>query len=280
MANRNGTTNGADTGTRSATRVQSVERAARLLMTVAAGSTDGSGKGLAQAVGLAVPTAHHLLGTLVAEGLLARDEAGRYILGPTVGVLADAFDSALAVPHYLSRPLQQLADTTGETAYLASWRNGTITILRRAEGTLPVRVSVPTSGVYHDAHARAGGKALLAGLSDEVRDDYLSHHPLRPVTPHTITDRGRFESEIQRIRERGWAVDEEEFTPGVCCIAVPVVGDGVHVAYAMSLPSQRFAERRDDLARALVAMARSVTEVVAAHGRPTALDRELDVVEA
>ncbi|MBW3668958.1 MAG: IclR family transcriptional regulator [Actinobacteria bacterium] len=258
--------NGNGNGPRGATRVQSVERAARLLMLVARDSTDGTGTGLAKAAGLAVPTGHHLLSTLVAEGLLARDEFGRYILGPAVSVLADAYHETLAVPDYLSRPLQGLAQTTGETTYLVGWRGSRIELLRRVEGNLPVRVSMPTTGVYHDAHARAGGKAVLAELPDPVREEYLAQHPLRPVTTSTITDRRRFETELALVRSRGWAVDEEEFTPGVCCIAAAVPGEAIQVAYAMSLPAQRYAERREELVQALTAAARSVAEVLATYG--------------
>jgi IclR family acetate operon transcriptional repressor len=71
-------------------RIQAVARAVRLLMLVATHATDGSGKALAQSAGLATPTAHHLLSTLVQERLLARDERSRFILGPAAAVLADS----------------------------------------------------------------------------------------------------------------------------------------------------------------------------------------------
>lgn len=256
-------------GGRAPTRVQSVQRASRLLKLVAEGKTDGTGKALATAAGLAVPTAHHLLNTLVSEGLLARDDVAHYILGPAIGWISDSFHRASAVPTYLSRPLQQLADTTGETTYLAAWRNGSVELLRRAEGNLPVRVSLPASGAYHDAHARAGGKALLAFLSPELREEYLARFPLRPLTPSTIVDRRQFDAEMERIRQAGYAFDREEFVAGVSCIAVPVMTEGLLFAYALSLPTQRFEERREELARALGATARGVADVLAAHGGAT-----------
>ena len=128
--------------------IQSVERAMNLLLLVASGGTDGTGKTLAAQARLAVPTAHHLLRTLVAQGLLARDANARYLLGPKIGVLADAFQRDLSVPEYLLAPMQQLAATTGETTYVAGWRNGHIQIFAKAEGTLAVRVSIPSGGPY------------------------------------------------------------------------------------------------------------------------------------
>jgi DNA-binding IclR family transcriptional regulator len=242
--------------------VQSVERACRLLMLVATDASDGSGKDLAATAGLAVPTAHHLLATLVAEGLLARDDLGRYILGPSVDVLADAHHRSLAVPAYLSGPLHQLATATGETSYLATWRNGEIVVLGRVEGSRPVRVSVPTGGRYHDAHARAAGKALLAFLPRAERDAYLERHPLRPLTDSTIIERGLLDEELERIQAEGLAVDDQEFTTGVSCLAMPIVRPSSLYVYAMSLPTQRWAERRDELRQALTDTVRSVVTVL------------------
>lgn len=249
-------------------RVQSVGRACQLLLLVASGETDCSGKELAARSGLAGPTAHHLLGTLVAEGLLARGPNARYVLGPRVAVLADAYQRGLSAPEYLLGPLQRLADTTGETTYLAGWRNGNIHTFAVAEGNLPVRVSVPAGGPYRDAHARAGGKVLLAYAPEGMRERYQQANPLRPITPHTIADSDQFEAELNRIRVQGYATDEEEFLAGVSCISVPILHANVLVAvYSMSIPAHRFSERRNELRRALVATAQSIQDAVAANSR-------------
>lgn len=240
-------------------RIQSVDRAAQLLLAVASGKTDGRPTTLAAEVGLAVPTAHHLLGTLVAVGLLARDRNSRYTLGPQIAVVADAYQRDLNVPGYLLGPLQQIADSTGETSYLVAWRRGEIKVIGMAEGHLPVRVSVPSGGPYVDAHARAGGKVLLAYAPAELRERYLFSNPLRPLTPGTIVNRRDFEAELEAIRARGWAFEEDEFHSGVSCVCVPVLHDGVLVAaFSISAPTQRFGERRDELVRALQATIRGV----------------------
>lgn len=249
-------------------RIQSVERAVNLLLLVASRKTDGTCKGLATAAGLATPTTHHLLGTLVAQGLLARDAQGRYVLGVKVAILVDAFHRDLATPGFLLAPLQQLAGTTGETTYLLGWRNGDIQMIGMADGSLPVRVSLPALGPYADAHARAGGKVLLAYAPDSLRDAYLMAHPVRALTPHTVADPTRLAAELDEIRRLGYAIEEEQFLQGVSCISVPVLHDGVLVAaYSMSVPSQRFVERTDELIRALLSTTRSVEQRVASEQR-------------
>ncbi len=248
--------------------IQSVERAVNLLLLVALGATDGTGKALAAAARLAVPTAHHLLRTLVTQGLLARDVNARYLLGPKIAILADAFQRDLSVPEYLLGPLQQLAMTTGETTYLAGWRNGGIQIIAKVEGNLPVRVSLPTGGPYRDAHARAAGKVMLTYAPAGLRERYLVTNPLRALTPRTVVDPGQLDAELERVRARGYAIDEEEFLAGVGCIAVPVFQrDMLVAAYAMSVPMQRFEQRREELTRALLATARSIERTLANAGR-------------
>lgn len=244
-------------------RIQSVSRALGLLSLVAQGDVEPTGTALAKAAGLAVPTAHHLLGTLTAHGMLARDEHGGYLLGPAVAVLADAYHRDAAAPGYLLTPLRRLVAQTGETGYLAAWRQGEIALLAVVDGDLPVRVSVP-GGHYRDAHARASGKLLLALADERRRAGYLASHPLRAVTDRTVTSARRLTDQFRTIRAQGYAVEQEEFQAGVSCVAAPVRHDGALVAsYALSVPAERFRARHRELTTALLGAAGGVFESTA-----------------
>lgn len=240
--------------------VQSVSRAMRLLVLVAGRRTDGSGAELSRAAGLAVPTAHHLLSTLVDEGLLARDAGSRYVLGPTVGMLSEVFQREMAPPEYLSTPLRQLAAVTGDTSYLAAWRDGEIRILASILGHAPVHVSTPSSP-YVAAHARATGKVLLAYASESARTTYLRDRPLQAMTTRTITDEHRLTEELEHIRACGYGFEIEEFHTGVACVSAPVLVDGVAIAaYALSTPVARFKLNRDALIEATLSVAASAVD--------------------
>lgn len=232
--------------------VQSVARAMRLLLLVGEGQVTPTVTELAGKAELAVPTTHHLLKSLVDSGLLARDGERRYVLGPRVGLLAEAYQRDLEPPAYLLDALHQLTATTGETSYLMAVRNQAIHILASVEGTHPVHVSVPPRP-YSDAHARAGGKLMLAFMSEELRERYLEHNALRPMTARTITDRTTLDDELEQIRARGYATEDEEFHGGVCCVAAPVLDGGFLIAgYSISIPTHRFHENRDELIRSLL----------------------------
>jgi DNA-binding IclR family transcriptional regulator len=241
------------------TRIRSVARAARILLLVAEHPDGLTAKETALALRLPVATTHHLLGTLVAESLLAKDSRRKYRLGPAVGTLAHTFLHRLGPPEHQLVGLRRLADETGETAYLSGWRGGEIVVLASVEGNHAVRVSGLHVGFSGHAHARAGGKVMLAFAREAVLDAYLAAHPLERLTARTITDEAAFGRELDRIRRRGHAFDYGEFQEGVACVAAPVVELGVATAaFGISAPATRFRQSRRDLVEATLATAASI----------------------
>jgi DNA-binding IclR family transcriptional regulator len=225
-----------------------------------AGATDA-----ANALGLSTPTAHNLMSALADEGLLARDAQRRFVLGPRIGVLAEAFFGAERVPRYFAAPLHALAAETSETAYLTAWRRGAIHVLDCVEGGNAVRVAGVRRGAYQAPHARASGKLLLAFARPEIREALLGEDALARLTPHTIVDRARLGDELERIRRRGWAEEQQEFAEGVACIAAPVALDGeVLAAYTVSAPVARMVARHDEL---LAAVRHAASDAVAGGAR-------------
>jgi IclR family acetate operon transcriptional repressor len=232
-------------------RVQSVARAVAVLMEVAASPAGLTVKEISEALGISRPTVYHLVHTLASEGLLSKGDRRRHRLGLRVGALAEAFRRQLAPPDYLLPHVRSLAAVTSEAAYAAGWRDGEIVLFVRVPGRHAVTVSEINMGLAGDAHARASGKVLLAFAPPDVRADYLATHPLRPRTANTIVDPQEFEHELQRIRELGYAVDQEEFIEGVGCIAAPLAGGAFPYAIALSAPTDRLRANFDRYLRAL-----------------------------
>jgi DNA-binding IclR family transcriptional regulator len=254
------------------TTIRSVARASRMLVLLGEQPDGRTAKEVADELRLPLPTAYHLLGTLVAEGLVTKDSRRRYGLGPALGPIADAFVRQFNPPEYLVEPLHRLADESGETAYIGAWRHDRIVVLASVEGANAVRVSGAHLGYVESAHARASGKLLLALAAEEVRAAYLGRHPLAPVTRRTIVDPEAFERELAGVRERGYAVDEEEFREGVACVAAPVTESGRAVAaYSVSAPAERFAARRAQLTRCVLDACRRAAEAGGHDARTRAL---------
>lgn len=235
------------------TRIRSVARASQILLWVADQAHGATAKEVAEAHGLALPTAYHLLNTLVDQGLLAKDLQRRYVLGRSAAILAEAHLRNKAVPEALLAGVREVVRRTEETAYLADWGDYDIRVLASVEGGQVIRVAQVGSGTYEHGHARANGKVLLAWAPAEVREAYLRTHPLVPVTKNTICEPKRFEQELKRVKRRGYAYDNEEFAPGLCCVGAPLLANGHAVAaLGLSVPTARFAERRAELTATLL----------------------------
>jgi IclR family acetate operon transcriptional repressor len=230
------------------TRIQSVSRAARLLMLIASlPEHERSVTRMAAELGTSVPTVYHLLNTLVDAKLLARDERKQYRFGLALEVLSVAYAQQSVPPTELLAPLRWITETTGESAYLSAWRSGNPVVLAHLAGTHAVQVTNLRPGYRGAANARASGKVLLAFAEPGDRERYLAMHPLERVTDKTITDPDVFADELARVAERGYATDVEEFSAGVACLAVPVWINGVLMgSYTISAPVERYRFHHDE----------------------------------
>ena len=242
--------------------IASVSKAFTVLSTVASRESV-SAKDMAAALGAPLPTTYHMLNTLVAEGALVKSGSRGYRLGPTIGMLSDAYLEQGEPVAMLEGPLKELANVTGETAYVSAWRNGEIEVVSTAEGSHAVRVMQLQRGAHGFAHARASGKLLLAFARPGLREQYLREHALDARTNNTITELDALRVDFDAIRERGYATNLEEFSEDVSCIAVPVlVGGRIIAALTVSCPTSRFERSREDLIATAMGIARSAEQTL------------------
>lgn len=244
---------------RTGTRIQSVSRAAQLLMLIASlPEAERSVTRMAAELGTSVPTVYHLLNTLVDAKLLTRDERKQYRFGLAMEVLSVAYAQQSVPPPELVAPLRRIIEETGESAYLTAWRTGNPVVLAHLSGTHAVQVTNLRPGYRGVANARASGKVLLAFAEPEERERYLAMNPLTAVTEKTITDPDVFEKELRQVARNGYATEVEEFSAGVACVAVPVWRNGMLMGcYTISAPVERYRKQRSHylaVLRAAVAM--------------------------
>ena len=146
-------------------------------------------------------------GTRFGLGLRALQVGAAYLDGDdTVGLLRDVLDD--------------LAGRFGETVHLGRLDGAQVVYLAKRESVHPLRM-FSAVGRRLPAHATALGKALLADRADPEVDRLLPR-PLSRLTPHTLTDAEVLREELARIRRRGYAVDREENSLGIRCVAVAV----------------------------------------------------------
>lgn len=220
---------------------QAIERALAVLRCFEDGDATQGISEIARRTGLTVSTAHRLTRALTEGGLLMQVPRGdRYQLGPTLAVLGARAAGQLGYDQALPL-LAELSATTGESVNLGIRIGHEVQVVLNVPSTHPLRFAQP-AGTRVPLHASAMGKCLLAaGDADIPRLGELPR-----ITDRTITDPDTLLADLRRVRERGWALNDEERTPGARAVAVPVVGQSGRVLAAMAVqgPAVRLTEDR------------------------------------
>ena len=179
-------------------------------------------QGLVEMTGMAKPTLHRMLQQLEGAGLLIRENNGRhYRIGARLRRMAEAL--LLNDTHHGARHaiLRDLVDELGESCNLTTLSGSEIVYLDRVETPEPLRFTLqPGSRV--PAHCSASGKMIMSQLAPAQRRRLLEAAPLKQYTPNTVTDVDQIEEELKQVRRDGYAIDAEEFLPGLVCAAVLV----------------------------------------------------------
>ncbi|AFV77452.1 IclR family transcriptional regulator [Thermus oshimai] len=217
---------------------------------------------VARALGIPKSSAHALLATLSQIGLLKRGREGRYRLGFRVLALAHVLLSTSSWREEARKAMEELVARFGETTHLAVLECGRVVYVEKLEGTRAVKVATTGIGVELPAHCSAVGKVLLAHRPWEEVLSIVEARGLPALTPNTITTLDELKTELQAVRERGYAYDIEEAVPELCCVAAPIrdhTGE-VIAALSLSVPFYRFQERKEEYRRAVLEATRTVSE--------------------
>lgn len=189
----------------------------------------------------------------------------KYRIGVRIWEAGQAFKQGLdiadlAVPH-----LQAAKDRLGETVQLAVLDGVENVYIAKAEASHTLRLE-SFVGARLPAYATGIGKVLLAGLDEAELDRRLRYVKLKPHTATTITDMAILRNVIRETRERGFGIDNQEFTLGVCCFAVPVFDNSGRVIASMSasIPSVRISDGIEE--RALSVLGDTATQLSAQLG--------------
>jgi DNA-binding IclR family transcriptional regulator len=216
---------------------------------------------IAQATGLHKATAHRIIMTLLNYGFLERAANGeKFRLGLRVielglGALHRLDYRRAAYPY-----MQRLVNDLGEICTLGVFDRGQVLYVEvvHSERALTIAARV---GHHLPAHCTASGKVLLAFLPPEVVEPVLNA-PLAAYTEKTITLPARLREELEVVRQRGYALADEEFEVGIWAISAPIRDIHGDVIAAMSIPfptNRLRPERIPEIAQTLIEAANAVS---------------------
>jgi DNA-binding IclR family transcriptional regulator len=190
---------------------------------------------LARALRMPRSSAHRVLAPLVRRGLVEQEGDGRYRTGFALMALGLNVASRDPLATVAQPVLEAAAADLGETFFLVVARAGTLVVLEKAEGNGFLRAA-PRLGATVPVHATATGKLHLAFAPESVAAETLTR-----FTPATLRTRGALAAEVERVRAQGWATNIEEWQPGLCVAAAPILSHGrLQGTVALAMVAARF----------------------------------------
>lgn len=235
---------------------QVVLRAIRLLKAFTAEEPEWLPAELAARFDLTKTTTHRLLGALTSEGMLMRDGAGVYRLGPAAIALGTQALRTNDLRATVRPHLRSLANATGETATLEVLVDDTVLVADEAFGGHLLAATAET-GTRWPLHVTSSGKALLAAMPAEERQRYYNLG-LPSFTEVTVTDPVVLEEELGSVRERGWATAIEELETGYVAVGVALRGPLIDAALAVGGPKERLLSRLQEIGELLCRTAAAI----------------------
>lgn len=217
--------------------VKSIEKAIKLINTLAASNQAMSLQELSNQTGFAKSTIHRLLATLRANDMVEQSmQDGRYQLGIRLFELGCAISNNWNVAAIARPYMQNIANELNESVCLAILSRGEALIMSFLESTSAFHV-VSKVGSRLPAHCTVQGKILLSYLSPPQLRHIIRERGMQIYTPHTIHSIEALETELQITRERGYAIDNSEFHIGLHSVAAPILNHTGEATYSIAVVS-------------------------------------------
>lgn len=201
---------------------------------------------VARELGLPRSTVYRILTVLQQRGMVRHDpEGGGLHPGFRFLEYAQGVWPMGDLPLLAMVETRALGELTGETVFFAVRAGDGMTIVQRTEGSFPVRAAAMLGGRL-PLHCTGPGRAFLASLSPDERDQTIARLPLQALTARTITDGAQLAAQLDLLRLRRYAIDDEEFETGVRCVGAAAIGeDGRPIgAFGVAGPSFRLTHER------------------------------------
>ena len=248
-----------------------VERAFRLLDLLSVSEDGMTLSELARALNMSKGSLHGLLKTLEGNRVVEQAEERRFVLGPRVYDLAQAYTRHVGLRRFALPAMRRLANSIGETVCLGRIeRNGVriIECIVDDEEQSGLHIAAQR-GMRIPLLAGATGVCVLANWTREQQESYLSAHPLAQFTAHSITDVPQLLARAEEVARAGISIDYEEYLDGVNAVAAPVYGAGdslVALLWIVGFASRLQGKKLESAARQLRAESAAISQALGARG--------------
>lgn len=215
--------------------VQSVDRALSILEVLSDYSEGLGVTDISDKIGLHKSTVYRLLSTLIHKGYVTQDaKSNKYRITLKLFELGNKRIEDMDLLSASKPYSEELMKSTNEVVHLVIREDNDIIYIDKVEADNTIRMASKI-GKRSPMYCTSVGKAILAQLSDEEVEEVWNNSKIEKLTEFTITDFGRMKKELEMVRQKGYAVDDEENEIGVRCIGAPVFNRFGEVEGAISI---------------------------------------------
>ena len=233
--------------------VNAIARAADVLETAAASPEPLRISSIASTIGIPRNSVYEIVNTLAARRLLQIRDDGRVSLGPWLFELGSRYAQSVDLLVEARAIASDVRDASGETVHVATLDGRHALYLIKEESRQMVRMS-SAIGMRLPAHVSGVGKAMLSALPAEELAQRFDGVYLERLTPNSLGTFEALAADLELTRRRGYALDDQESSPEVICVAAPVLDPRGQVIAGMSIsvPVSRMSDERERELAALV----------------------------
>ncbi len=201
-----------------------IKKAFRILRTIADDNQGLRNSAISDQLGISNSTVHGITAALEEQGVLKRDPTNkRYTIGLALIELGKKANARIDLKQIARPYMEELMEQCQETVVLGLRNENKIINIETVDTKKDFKITSRT-GTSMPLLAGSAGKVFLAQMKPEDAKNLLFSNTLIQFTPRTITSPEEYFSQLEQIRKDGYAIDEEEYIPGVCAIAAPIIG--------------------------------------------------------
>lgn len=217
--------------------IQSINRALSIVEIISQAGDNGlTLTAISEKVKLPISTAYRIIQNLIEWQYVKEDENGNYTLGFAFITLGNIAKNNNGLRNIAHKYISDLGDITKETIYLAVLDEikGEIIYIDKIDSKRNIKLAAGV-GTRNFIHSTANGKILVSGFSDEKIMELLKIAGTPKLTESTITDMDKFIEEVRSVKKKGYAIDDQENEPEVCCVAAPIMDYRKKVVGSLSI---------------------------------------------
>lgn len=242
--------------------VQSVDRTLSILEVIS-DYEDGLGiTDISEKVGLHKSTVHRLLATLIHKGYVRQnDETNRYELTLKLFELGNKKIEKMNIVTVAKPFIQELMEKTNEVIHLVIGEEAEIIYVAKVEPQKTIRM-YSSIGKRIPMYCTSVGKSMMSYMSDEEVEKIWSISPIKKLTENTIVNLEDFKEHLKIVREKRYAIDEQENEIGIRCIGASVLDYKGNVCGAVSISGSiiSFTEDKiEEFSKLLIEYARNIS---------------------